>query len=339
MKPSVFETPTENLYYKGDHEIISLQVLKALAAFAVVLIHTHFIIGGYLSPITRNAVPLFFMITGYFLLNRNGVLTLDRLKRSTIKLLKLTIIAQCFYAATICIPHPDQFVQLMTNPRHIWGLLVGGATFNCSFWYLNAIVQALIFLYLVVRLKLGRFLPFIVVLALFLNLFLGDYALFWSNERLPLPIHRNFFTIGIPSIYLGMCIRRYEHKILISFTQLTKLTILLYILLYVECFFILHRQQWGDVFFFTIPTTICTFIWFLRSASVNKFSKLASIGRKDSSNIFILHIFVMRLLFKFHLTNATYEWVAVSLVSLLLSIALRKSQSLLKIGVAKLKSR
>jgi peptidoglycan/LPS O-acetylase OafA/YrhL len=329
MKPSVFETPTDNLYYKGDHEITSLQVLKAFAAFAVVMIHTNSIFRFALMPILRNAVPLFFMITGYFLLDKNGVLTVDRLKRSIFKLLKLTIVAQCFYLVVTAIFNPSHLFPSLSYPGTFL-LFLNGDWYGFHLWYLNAVVAALISLYIILRFEMTRLLPFITVFALLLNLLIGSYAMFWLDSRLVNMVHRNFFTIGIPCLYLGMCIRRYEHKITISSARLIALTILLYALLYVEYLFILKGQSWGDIFLLTIPTSICTFIVVLRASVLNQWKVLATIGRKDSLNIYVLHVFVWKILRRSELVSVCYEWLYVSILTLLLSIAFRKTVTIFK---------
>jgi peptidoglycan/LPS O-acetylase OafA/YrhL len=341
MKPSVFETPTENLYYKGDHEIISLQVLKALAAFAVVLIHTDILyVRTALLPICCNAVPIFFMITGYFLLNKEGLLTKERLKRSIIKLLKLTIVAQCLFVVFYLIVDPSviEAFRVHTFKRVVLFLTVGHNVAP-HLWYLTAIIEALITFYVALRFKLLRFIPLVVVLGICLNLITGCYSKFWLDQQLLRILSRNFLTVGIPCVYLGMLVRRFEYRLFYAQRGMLFTLAILYFLLYVEFQFVFNRKLWGDVFFFTIPSTIVTFIWVLRTNLFNKLTWLATIGRKDSLNIYIAHWLVRDILRKTPYAFTSCEWIEVSLLTLLLSIALRKSQSLLKIGVTKLKSR
>lgn len=46
----------------------NIDILKAICAFLIVCIHVHFpgTIGAYFMTLTIIAVPIFFMITGYF---------------------------------------------------------------------------------------------------------------------------------------------------------------------------------------------------------------------------------------------------------------------------------
>jgi surface polysaccharide O-acyltransferase-like enzyme len=324
MKPSVFETPTSNLYYKGVHEIISLQVLKALAAFAVVMLHTILWHKGLFYPICILAVPVFFMITGYFLLNKEGILTLDRIKRTFLKILKLDIIATLLFL--LCSPR-DNILSYIERPRLILWLIAFG--YN-HLWYLHALLQALIVLYLLLKWKLLRALPVLVALGLFINLFIGDYSIFWTKFVFMRCFNRNFFTVALPCLYFGMLCRRNESKISYSSLQLGLITIILLLLSYLEFQFVFHRGHSGDVQFFTVPAAVCTFIWAIKTPALNRFRWLAEIGRKDSLNIYILHWLVFEWLRKTPFASDKFEWVEVSILTLLISILLRKVTSWIK---------
>lgn len=71
-----------------------MDTLKAICAFLVVSIHakTSLWIGEYLVCIARIAVPIFFMITGFYYSNSR-----DRQKKQLIKMAKLYIIARMVY--------------------------------------------------------------------------------------------------------------------------------------------------------------------------------------------------------------------------------------------------
>ena len=74
----------------------NIDILKAVCAFLIVCIHVPFpgTLGAYFTTLTRTAVPIFFMITGYFysdVVKRGG-------ENSQIKkLLKLVIEANLIY--------------------------------------------------------------------------------------------------------------------------------------------------------------------------------------------------------------------------------------------------
>ena len=63
-----------HVHYKGQTELYGLQILKFLCALFVVQIHTPSGLRDLLVPVIRIAVPVFFMISGYFLPDSTGVI-------------------------------------------------------------------------------------------------------------------------------------------------------------------------------------------------------------------------------------------------------------------------
>nr|WP_302830143.1 acyltransferase family protein [uncultured Bacteroides sp.] len=63
-------------------EIQSIYVLKAICALLVVGIHVPSMLTNPLSPITRMAVPCFFMISGYFIVSNKENWLDDKLLKS-----------------------------------------------------------------------------------------------------------------------------------------------------------------------------------------------------------------------------------------------------------------
>lgn len=79
--------------------IDSLNCAKGIACVFVILIHCTFpgIVGEMLRAIARFAVPLFFTVTGYFLLDLYGKVTRARILRKMGRIVKITILADAFY--------------------------------------------------------------------------------------------------------------------------------------------------------------------------------------------------------------------------------------------------
>ena len=77
----------------------SLNCAKGIACIFVILIHCTFpgIVGEMLRAIARFAVPLFFTVTGYFLLDSHGKVTRARILRKMGRIVKITILADAFY--------------------------------------------------------------------------------------------------------------------------------------------------------------------------------------------------------------------------------------------------
>jgi hypothetical protein len=153
---------------------------------------------------------------------------------------------------------------------------------------------------------------------------------FWAKPEYIGRFSRNFFTIALPCIYIGMYIRRFEHKLSFSSRQWSAILIILLLLLCFENKFIFQSFHHGNVILLTIPCTIITFIWALKTISLNCFSCLARIGGKDSLNIYILHVLVYEYLRKTIFDVEAIEWIEVCLLTLLLSIVVNKGSKWLK---------
>lgn len=287
----MFDNKPKKIYFKGGTTLNGLNALKFICAIMVVGIHVPFFISPYIEFIYRIAVPIFFMITGYFLLNQEGIITLRRIKVRILHLLKLTVVVNLIY-------YFYRVHLLKTEIKiNIWELIFDGSTISWALWYLNATIFALLFLGLIVRFQLGKIIPYLIVLGIFLNLFFGAYHhLFFDNSFHSLPgfhLSRNFITIGFPCIGIGIMIRRTEKIIIKKFSLL----ILCFLLLLIEsiCFrFIMGRNPEGDIIGFTIPFSVIVFIIFLDERMDTKIVRflnfIAQLGNRHSANIFFYHL-------------------------------------------------
>lgn len=328
------ESPDKsNIVYNGSREIQGLQILKILCALLVVQIHEPSFLKGYLMPLTRIAVPIFFMITGYFLLDFYGYITVSKLKRTLYKVSKLYLIVAVvyiLYRMIVLIRHPELYASTFLNYRYWVHLFVTGKTPVGHLWYLVALIQGIIIILIAVELKCERWLILLIPIGLALNLIIGSYHFVF--DKFPIPNHillsRNVFTIGLPCLLIGVLIRRYEY-LMPSFRKTLFVTVLFVIAIYLET--ILFRDSFrslkGDIIIFTVPCAVCTFLVFLKYESDHPIAKtLAKIGKNYSLDIYVWHIlvagFVMYLLNRLGLTGVGAFVVAA--VTLMLAIFLKR---------------
>ena len=71
---------------------ISLDVLKCICAILVVFLHSDWKYRDAFSPLTRCAVPCFFMISGYLLWDKEGGM-IFKVRHSLKKIIRITIYA------------------------------------------------------------------------------------------------------------------------------------------------------------------------------------------------------------------------------------------------------
>jgi len=137
--------------YKG------LDVLKCICAFLVVCIHARFpgIFGNYFLVITRAAVPVFFMISGFFyekLAAKNNV------RKKILQILTMFIGANIIYFLFDFIVSVfsgnsiyDWLRLNVTFKKLIEGLLFNASFFGEHLWYLSAICYVMIVISLLRR--------------------------------------------------------------------------------------------------------------------------------------------------------------------------------------------
>lgn len=148
-----------------------VDVLKFICAFMVICIHIPFPqpIGTIITPITRIAVPIFFMITGYFysFINEN-----NRKIKQIKKIAILTVVSYVLYLfyMMFCALFKGQtiiaflrnFINLKTIVKFIF---LNESPFSGHLWYMGAILYVLIIIFLIEkRWNIEKLYPFIPIL-------------------------------------------------------------------------------------------------------------------------------------------------------------------------------
>lgn len=290
------------LYYRGGRELTGLQILKFLCALMVVEIHIPSFGHPYLLPFCRIAVPVFFLISGYFMMDREGFIRKDKIKRIFIKILRLTVfvnVCYLFYRFLSCLRIDDGFDKTFLNYK-FWGrIFLTGDGAACQLWYLTAYLQLLIIFYAAIRIKRFSYLYILMIIGISLNLIIGRYGFLFFGDC-PVILSRNVLTIALPCVLLGILIRRYEDR-LPSNNVIFAGMIISFVLLYLEEYLIRSRFTVvrGDILIFTIPLAIVTFIFFLRLDLKDRYSmSLARWGKEYSLDIFIWHIGISYLILR-----------------------------------------
>lgn len=296
------------------HRTESIDVLKFVLAFLVVMIHTPFSghIGTGITAFARIAVPLFFMITGYYL----PTMKANKFKRHIKKILLLTIMSTLFYLVLSYIRSfygteitTDNWLVENFNLKKIgtW-ILFNDIPVSGHLWYFYALLYAFLIFYILKKLKHINILFKIAPL-----LFLCNYLLSFG----PMIYYRNFLFTGLPYVVLGCLLRKHEEHLLNLFSK-SRILIMGLILftfgLGVELFIykylglITHR----DHFLFTLPLAACIFLLALQHPHYKAGSYMALIGRKYSAYIYIMHPFI--LLIQYALKILVGGWIFQNIV-------------------------
>ena len=212
------------MYMKNENSPI--YILKGICAILVVLIHTDFFSKPLWIPIYRTAVPIFYMISGYYLLSKECSIDQNTIKRQLKKIIKYTITASLVYILyniginifnhiheniqfnllNIVLPHTKNISEtiltyLLYNP------------YSGHLWYLTAYISCLICLFFIVKYKLQNLLFYLILIGLLAGLCIGKYS-FWEIN-IPAYLYRNFLTTALPFVLIGLYIRKHKESILL----------------------------------------------------------------------------------------------------------------------------
>lgn len=282
-----------------------LDILKIICAFLVVCIHvpTSLRIYENIVVLSRVAVPIFFMITGFFW---NKVVIEHQEKNQIVKILKLIVTSVVIYLAWIVIYGNLIGKNLIKNYEKVFTKELIELVFFNKFslaghlWYLFAILYIMIlmqYLYRILKYNKSLIYIFIIILLLF-QLLLGNYS--WIINKYFLPeITRNFFITGLPYFLIG-AITEKNIKILKEKFFMWKIIIILMLSSIIEANLLKNMNYIidKDIYITTIFLSYIIFVKMLYMKNDNKYlSNIGLIGKKYSTPIYIWHNIFHTILF------------------------------------------
>lgn len=318
---------TEQIKQNNKIKYSSLYCLKAFGALCIIFIHSYN--PFYLYPIIRTAVPLFFMISGYFLYSEDSEIAQRKCIKAFKKILWITIYANLFYYISLNIPNDLFPINSLKSVVH---LITVGTSLGYQLWYLNAYIQALVVIIIALKFKKISFLWKCIPIFLILGLMTGKYQFLVPFLRNSLSLSRNFITMGIPFVGIGWLIRKYGSQLLSKFSSKVIFAFLIIVLILSEsevCYFRFNRIfLHGDYVITTIPLVALMLLVAIKYPLLGKNSLVEVIGKKYSLSIYIFHIFVLEV-FKIinndflHLRLMTFPFI-IFILTLMFSIVWEK---------------
>lgn len=194
---------------------------RLAASSLVVLLHVPLpgTVGGYISCLTRMAVPFFFLVSGYFCYGTDG----KGMTRRLVHIGKLNLSAALLYILCGCLKFryygggmlPDYFRMVFPSWKPVWDfLLVQVNPFGGHLWYLNSLMlcQGVLLVYIrCFREKKADYKPLYGLGAVLLGMF------FWLSTVRQSSVHffyyRNGWLMGLPLFILGLFLREYGGKL------------------------------------------------------------------------------------------------------------------------------
>ena len=274
----------------------SINALKFISILAVISIHcinvneteSHFKI---LLGLLRFAVPIFFLISGFYSYYEDNSKAQQKYKTRIIRLLKLIIVANLFYL----IVTPMNYSIFFNIKSILAWLILNLQLIKGHLWFLDALLYCYIFVFILSKLKIDlKKFYFVIPLLLIINLILGEISSCVGNP-IPFYYYRNFLFTGLPFFMIGHLIH-YKEKFIKN--NISNKQILL--LLVPICCLTMFESTYAstDLYLGTILFSVLIFIWGILNPEKINFRITNFIGGKLYGYIYILHLFLVFTLLK-----------------------------------------
>jgi hypothetical protein len=269
--------------------IESLYVLKALCSFLVVVVHTQFCAKGALTPLLGIATPCFLTITGFLLYSADAQREQYKALKWARKTFLLSLACNALYLAF----YLWDGAPLSRYGVEVLGLnLLTGHKISMHLWYLTAVWQGLLLLWLLRRYApwLIRLAPLLYIIAYVLRAY--GKQLFPGLDADTLFIMRaNAIVTALPFLATVYLVHQYQERIL-KHINVIACTIGMVLLAYAE--YALRQWLGGSSIYFlsTWPMVVMLMLLCCRYKPFT-LPVVGYIGRAHSANIYYFHILVL----------------------------------------------
>lgn len=288
---------------------IFLDLFKFFLSYLVIAIHMagetydHF-------PLYRLAVPMFFMISGYF----NYSADKDKLKQKTVGFIKRTWQYMAFgFALYIVFDFIMCYVENRGVGYYFTTLFYENFLFDFFFlnrpitftgaqlWFLIAMFVVSLIHYLIVKFDRVHYYKIIIPACYLIYFFFSAYMCLLQDTDMPIRYTRNAFFLGLPNFALGFMLARFNFNKRSWYKYI-------YLVLGVFCFYMqIQEYEWieskyikSEMYVSGVLAAVFFLLFFvgLKKRKTDFFYKW--IGKNAPFYIYILHLAVAVVLSKFY---------------------------------------
>ena len=263
-----------------------LNFIKAICCIGVVYTHLPFPnkLGMVISYFVKFAVPVFFMISGYFSYYDDKNERCKRIPKKIIHILKLLVVSELIYGIVYFINNKN---LLNLNFGEVIFKLFIGSFFNGTLWFLYALIWGYVMLYLIYKTGKEKIFCYLAPIVLVLHVIIR--FLIKNQEFYNYAYFRNFLVFGLPFILMGVFIRQNNEKIKNMFSN--KICILGIIIgeaiMVVEW---LITKTALDIYIGTIIYSFFIFVFAVKNPNKYINEKIEFIGKNLSMYVYIIHV-------------------------------------------------
>lgn len=235
----------------------SIDLLKIVLAFLIVLHHSPSPFHDIIKPITTCAVPCFFMISGFLIFRKE--ISFKRIMKNAIRIIKIFCWALLVFYIWFWIRHGELYVP---NLKDICLMVfANNEPLSGHLWYLMAYAYALTIIAILAQKSKIQWLKYIAIFGLVLYFLFDIWHIYYNIPQYLTLVYcfRNFFFTAIPMMYIGTIMSKWNSA---RTKTIVTLLIALSICALVEMN-IFHVNHIADVYFFTIPLSFLMFFSFV----------------------------------------------------------------------------
>lgn len=295
-----------NTLSSKNKRFVSVDNLRFWAAWLVVSIHCWKYFGrDVVVPYARIAVPLFFMISGYFLFNPASQQVLVKITRSIKKvsaIWAIGTIAFCIDFIFKCRLKQDFSVFVPTWQTPVNLVVFCHQKIGFPLWFLLAMMEGLCAMYLMTKYQWDKYVKgklqwiapcVLVTIGVLLNKYLCAIAPIDGNPDLQYP---PLLFMSWPFLYLGFVVHKEQEKIQRIFISYQYCLWIIIGIFSILTFFEGHfAPKGGDSYLCTLFLVIPIFLLVILHPTAG-FGKIAEWGRMYSLWIYVFHVIVYSVL-------------------------------------------
>lgn len=308
-----------------------------VCAILIVFLHVHTPYQEYILPLTRCAVPCFFMISGFLIYSDDKTYFEKRLKRSIKRITGILIWSTVVFMIVkfIFAIHDNDF-SFISLRAFVDFILFNENPFGFHLWYIGAYLYTLIIVLVFSKNNKMKYIYWAIPILLLTDLCLGKYSIVLWHREFPFIIVRNFLCVGIPYFSIGLRLSKWN-KYLNKISALKILTLSGVILFSVSSIIenrILINVGMNATRDHYISTTFLAISLFLLFTTYKQKEPnlLSKMGEKDSLYIYIFHplfIIFFNIANKYlpNFWQSTYLYISpiiIIITTILFCITLRK---------------
>lgn len=327
----------------NNKKYVTLELVKLFAAYMVVFIHVPFLgdAGNVVDALARFAVPLFFLISGFF----SYEIPIEKIKKRAKHILKITALTTATYflfKIAMMLYFGDMstvisYFKGFFNAKSLFDLFVFNLPFSSGHvWYLLALIYVYIIFYFITKFRVSQKIVWSAALILLvLHILLGEIL---SIFGIDIPIHflRNFALMGFPFFALGLFARKHQDRL----QKVSNLTILIAIAIgCVESVVSRMLLQENELHIGSIFIMFALVVVFIKYADL-QYPKCFSVLTDCSTYIYVFHIVISDVIYilysRFNINIDAVVWlklihpIVVCIASTVFAICITQAKKLLK---------